>query len=174
MYTHVYSSKIHTCICAYNWRVEVCASLGIWLNNFDHRRNKVRRHCISCVLWEAGAEMEMGTQKVFWLVILSKDKRKWKWDWAGKAPNHGVHPSLWEGRPAEAGLDRENLRLQCGFGNSSGNPRGRSTAKISHEVSPRLLGNSQVLVPLLGSAIGEGCLGRAWLWQESWCGAWRQ
>ena len=39
------------------------------------------------------------------------------------------------------------------------NPRERSKAKISQWVSPRLDGNSQVPVPLPGSAIGEDCPG---------------
>lgn len=57
--------NVQACILTYNWRVEVRGSLGIRVSNFDHRRDKVRRDCVSWVLWEAGAEMERRTQKVF-------------------------------------------------------------------------------------------------------------
>ena len=55
-----YSFKICTYICTYNGGVEVCGSLGIRVNNFDHRRNQVRTPMLDDIPWGAGAEMELG------------------------------------------------------------------------------------------------------------------
>ena len=59
-----------------------------------------------------------------WMKKKKKKKRKGRWNWEGEAPNHDVHPFLWEGRWTDVGLDRKNLWLQCRFGNFSENPRG--------------------------------------------------
>ena len=153
--------------------------------------------------------------QAFCLVMLSKYKREGRWNWEGEAPNHDVHPFLWEGRWTEVGLDRENLWLQCRFGNFSENPTGNPKqwfpakwAQDWMEIDKSQCHCwSQPLVRPNGNLLQCSCLenprdrgawwvsvygvtqsrtrlkwlsssssspGRAWPWQESSCGAWRQ